>query len=153
MTSLPGIYRLSSSLMNKLLLGVTYRILSFFSKAHAERCSLHVMWAISSSVSYKVTHVSFQRKSQTVRPCFLNRCLESWGRTISVLTRALYFLAQKQCFVFTRMQIKVSGGRRCVFIEAHNLDCLVLVLLSSGMNEARTAHPAGTSGTPTGKGT
>lgn len=33
------------------------------------------------------------------------------------------------------------------------LDCLMLVLLSSSTNGISTAHPAGTSGTPTDKGT
>jgi len=39
---------------------------------------MHVTQAISLSVSYKVTHVSFQRESQTVKSLFPKQVLESW---------------------------------------------------------------------------
>lgn len=88
----PRIYRLSSCLLNKLLLGVAYGDSAFlFPGAHREKylaCNtscfqLHFLQS---------DHISFHRQRHTVRTCFLNRCCETWGRTTSVLTRELYFL-------------------------------------------------------------
>lgn len=114
MSSLPEMCRFSSS-VNKTLLDVTYRILLFFSYLHAERRNFYIMQSISGSTSScQVTHISHQ--SQTVRVCFLSRFCESWGGIASVLTRMLYFLVQRQCFLFVKMQMMFSGCTRCIFI-------------------------------------